>query len=256
MSGPLREELRAIWRMLAQRYEWALVADEEAFLDLAAAELDDLAGAPVSSERLRVAVWRAYSRLLYRGLTRREERAAQELWLAYARMALRDGRPRPEAEELAQEAIARVLANLPELRAPQSLLAWAFRIFRTVRREYGSRLLAAQSLHPDEGAFVPEPADPDDMAMGVEHDLIGQELQALLREKLTNSLERLTLLRIVVFGDHPRDVARDLGLPLYRTRLAKHRAIERLRADEAFVRRVRDLAGVPGEADQDRSRGR
>jgi hypothetical protein len=116
--------------------------------------------------------------------------------------------------------------------------------------------MVAQSLHPDEDAFVPEPADPADMAVGVEHDLIGQELQALLREKLTNNLECLTLLRIIVFGDHPRDVARDLGLPLYRTRLAKHRAIERLRTDEAFVRRVHDLAGVPWEPDQDRNRGR
>ena len=42
-------------------------------------------------------------------LRSRDDRAAQELWCAFVRTALRDHWPQPEAEELAQETIARLI---------------------------------------------------------------------------------------------------------------------------------------------------
>jgi RNA polymerase sigma factor (sigma-70 family) len=243
VSVPSREDLAVIWRQQARRNDWALVDDEAAFLDLAVAECDALADERKPNDRGRIAVWRAYSTLLYRGLWRREERAAQELWLALVRMALKRGQPRGEAEELAQETIVRVLEKLPGLKAPQALITYALMTFRTVQREHRKQMSTDQPLQSDGDDFIHEPADPADLALEVERQLTSSELQAQLRAKLPNDLERVTLLRIVVFGDHPRDVARDLGLPLHRTRLAKHRALKRLREDEAFVHLLRDLAG-------------
>ena len=245
VGEPNRDDLRAAWRKLARRNDWALVEDEEPFLDLAAAELDSLNAAGATKERAEIAVWRAYSALLYRHLWRRQERAAQELWLACVRLALRGGRPRPEAEELAQETIARVLEKLPSLRSPQSMLSWAITIFRTVQREQTKKIAAVQPLQPDDDEVTRELADPADMALEVEQRLTSQALVAQLRAKLPNDLERTTLLRVVVLGEHPRDVARELGLPLYRTRVAKSRAIQRLSQDEELLALLRELAGDP-----------
>src|SRR5687768_14178927 len=108
---------------MAQRYNWTLVDDEAAFLDLVEAELSALADDHSALDRARPAVWCAYSRLLYRGLWRREERAAQELWLVLERMAVKAGITQLQAEELAQETIVRVLKKLATLRSPQSLLS-------------------------------------------------------------------------------------------------------------------------------------
>ena len=88
-----------------------------------------------------------------------------------------------------------------------------------------------------------EPADVSDMAAEVEQRLVNQQLLDLLRERLPNNLERLVLLRIVALGDHPRDVARDLGLPLHRTRIAKSRALQRLRADPLLLHLLGELVG-------------
>jgi DNA-directed RNA polymerase specialized sigma24 family protein len=243
VSEPSRAELRAIWRRHAQRNDWTLVDDEELFLDLATVELGALAGDQSMPERMRLAVWRAYSTLLYRGLWQREERAAQELWLALMRMALKRGVARPEAEELAQETIARMLEKLPAMRSPQSLLSYALMVFRTAQRERRKQMPNDQPLQSDSDEPAYDPPDPGDLTLEVEQRIISAELQAQLRAKLPNDLERRTLLRIVVFGDQPRDVARDLGLPLHRTRLAKHRAIARLRDDETFIQTLRDLTG-------------
>jgi len=219
------------------------VNDEELFLDQATAELSTLADDRAMPERMRVAVWRAYNRLLYRGLWQRQERAAQELWLAIMRTALKGGVARPEAEELAQETIARVLEKLPDVRSPQSLISYVLMVFRTVQRDRRKQMPNDQSLQADDDEPAFDPPDPSDLVLEVEQRIIGEELQAQLRAKIPNELERYTLLRIVVFGDKPRDVARERELPLDRVRMAKYRALERLRGDETFIQTLRALAG-------------
>jgi DNA-directed RNA polymerase specialized sigma24 family protein len=226
-----------------------LVTDEELFLDQAAAELGALADDRAMPERMRMAVWRAYSSLLYRGLWQRQERAAQELWLAIMRTALKGGVARPEAEELAQETIARVLAKLPTMRSPQSLISYALMVFRTVQRDGRKQMSNDQSLQIDDDQPAYDPPDPGDLVLEVEQRIISEELQAQLRAKIPNELERYTLLRIVVFGDNPRDVAHERGLPLHRTRLAKHRALKLLRGDDAFMQTLRDLANKGADDD-------
>jgi RNA polymerase sigma factor (sigma-70 family) len=253
VSEPDRDELRALWLQLARRNDWALVEDEATFLDQAAAEFQSLVNAKSPADRARLAISRVYSALLYRGLRDRQERAAQELWLALVRTALGDGWPRAEAEELAQEAIARLLERLPAIESPQGFLTFAFKLFFTMRRDHRKRQQSEPPLHSDREEPAYDPPDPADLAADVERQLIGQQLWALLEAKLPNELQRRTLLYTVIYGDDPRDVARDLGLPLHRARLAKFRALERLRQDEEFMRMVRDLASDTPAPSQDRS---
>jgi DNA-directed RNA polymerase specialized sigma24 family protein len=242
VSEPARHELRRAWRQLSQRNDWSLATDEAAFLRRAASELEALDADAPSSGRIRLALLRAYGVLLYDGLRASEDRAAHELWLACYRLALHDGWPQQEAELLAQETIARVLEQLHTLRSPQSILSWSLRIYRTARTALLAREQAEEPIQGGEDAVVAS-ADLADMAAEVEQHMIDQQLIDLLRVKLPNHLERLVLLRVVMLGDRPRDVARDLGLPLHRTRLAKSRALQRLRGDAEFLQRLGELAG-------------
>lgn len=242
MSETNRSDLRAIWRQLAQRNNWTLVGDETAFLDQVIDELGRLTDAGTRDQLQRRALERTYSALLYRGLWQRDERAAQELWLAFVRTGLRCGDTREEAEEHAQEAVVRALEKLPDLRSPQSLLAWAFTILRTVRRE---RALGSRDELSSQGddERLSEAADSANLATEVAQRLTNQRVAQLLRDRLPNELERLVLLRMVFYGDPPRDVATELGVPLYRARVAKHRALLQLRNDDQFRQILRDMTG-------------
>lgn len=241
VNEPAWHELRVAWRQLSRRHDWLLADDEEAFLGSAAAQLELLGDAPAGA-RVRIALLRAYGALLYDGVRARQDRAAYELWLACYRLALRDGWPQHEAELLVQETIARVLEKLHTLRSPHSIISWTLRIYRTVREALVARERAEEPVHAGQDAAGELP-DQADMAAEVEQRQIDQQIDELLRVKLPNRLERLVLLRLVLLGDHPRDVARDLDLPLHRTRLAKSRALQRLRGDEQFIRRLGELGG-------------
>jgi DNA-directed RNA polymerase specialized sigma24 family protein len=249
VNEPAWHELRIAWRQLSRRNDWLLADDEDAFLHRAAAELVLLGVDAPAEGRIRRALLRAYGALLYDGVRARQDRAAHELWLACYRLALRDGWPQQEAELLAQETIARVLEKLHTLRSPHSIISWTLRIYRTVREGFVTRERAEGPVQDDEDPAV-EPADPADIADEVEQRQIDQQISELLRIKLPNSLERQVLLRVLLLGDLPRDVARDLDLPLHRTRLAKSRALQRLRGDEQFMQRLGELGGdivrVPG----------
>jgi DNA-directed RNA polymerase specialized sigma24 family protein len=242
VSEPVQHDLRIAWRQLSQRNDWSLATDEAAFLAHAASELDMLAGDTPADGQVRLALLRAYGVLLYDGLCARHDRAAYEIWLACYRLALHDGWPQQEAELLAQESIARVIEKLHTLRSPQSIISWSLRIYRTARTALMGHERAEEPIQLDQDA-VAEPADPADMAADVEQMLLDRQFAEMLRAKLPNHLERRVLLRVVLLGDHPRDVARDLGLPLHRTRLAKSRALQRLRGDEQFMRWLGELGG-------------
>jgi RNA polymerase sigma factor (sigma-70 family) len=256
MSEPTRDEIRMVWRQLARRNDWALVNDEATFLDQVAAESLALTNARSPSERMRLAVWRAYSVLLYDGLRNRDDRAAQELWIAFLRTAMRDRWPQPEAEELAQETIARLIERLPRVQSPQGLLSYAFLLFRTLRRDMTQRKQSEQSLDPGQDEPARDVADTTDIVAVIEQQVVGEQLLALLHDKIPNDLERTTLLRIVIFGDNPRDVAHALGLPLHRTRVAKSRALKRLRQDTEAIQLLRNMTGnrdlqLQAQGDQD-----
>ncbi|HEY0601326.1 MAG TPA: sigma-70 family RNA polymerase sigma factor [Herpetosiphonaceae bacterium] len=247
MSASGRDELQALWRQLARRNDWSLVTDEDAFLDQVMAELRRLEG-PNTSVHPRIAIQRTYSALLYRGLQSRSNQAGGELWIAMFRLSLRDGWSEAEAQDLAQETVARILERLPALAAPQSLLAWAIMILRTVWRDY--RKSSARSAGEQ---LVEELPEPGHMTAVVEHDTLMATLVREIRQRLTNPLEQQVFLRWLVLGDPPRDIAEDLGLSPHRIRTAKSRALQRLEADEQFRDMLRRLteADEPSEAGAD-----
>lgn len=242
MVEPSQVQVRAIWRQLAQRNEWRLVVDEAQFFAQVDAELRQLSSATPTETDIRRAIRRAYSALLYEGIAARDNQAARELWRAFIRIALRDGSTPEEADDWAQETVTRLIEKQASIRSPQNLLAWAMMLFRTVRRDLKRPMSHETQLKREDSDRLEETADPADIAAEVERQVLGEELIPLLRAKLTNDLERLVILRIVFMGDHPRDVARDLGLPLPRTRLAKSRALQRLRDDPQFMRLIESLA--------------
>ncbi len=246
------ESLWAVWRRLRDHNEWQLVDDERAFLERAAAIAATLQAPNSGTNQFKkVLLMRAYGEVMHAGLLARNERAAQEIWLAFRRTALSRGDMAPEvAEEQAQEAVLRVLNTLPILRSPQSLIFWAFRIFSSVVRERAE--VEQKALKATDATLDEEIADPQDMSALVEQRMVDARLLALLEAKLSNLLERTVVLRVVALGEHPRDVARDLGLPLHRTRLAKSRAIKRLRGDHELLRLLQELSD---DADIQRSRG-
>lgn len=234
MTEADRTALQRIWQQISRRNDWLLVEDEAAFLEQVLAEARVLVGdGAVSEEALRVAARRSYSARLFRGLQMQEERAAQELWLAAFRLSIRAGWTQPAAEDLAQEMMARVIEKLPALRSPQSLVDWVLMILRTVQRDYRRQHPDVQQLTNDEGQQR-EPADPSDLAERVEAGLLSELITAELEAALPKERDRLILLRTVLAGDKPGEIAKDLGIPAHQVRLAKSRALDRLRNSPAF----------------------
>ena len=249
-------EVQAAWLRLSQRYGWALLEEETALFERALAEAEIIGASSAQQQLATVCIWRAYGAALYEGLRQRDERAASQLWRICIGKARRDYPP-DEAEDLAQETIARVLLKLDTLKSPASLLTWVLQVFRSVARELRESSAAQPYAAAESDA---EPADARDIAAEIERRVIAELLRDRLEALLPNPLERETLVRVVLLGEKPRDVARDLGLPLHRTRLAKHRALERVRQDPEFLALLRDLAGRedldapgPGADDHDRS---
>ena len=239
-----RDLARTIWRQLAARNQWQLILDEEALLAQVLAETSVAANAESS---LRAAFQRIYSARLYAGIRDREERAAYELWLMLLRLAVRGGETTVDADDLAQESVARVLAKLDQVRSPQGFLAWAMMVFRTAQRDLRAKQPVPLPQHVlDEPAQ--EPLDPADLVAEVEGRLLEQAFCDHLRAAIPNDLERLTLLRCIIGGDDPRDVAQDLGLPFHRTRVAKSRALQRLRANASFMTFIQTLVAPESEA--------
>lgn len=238
-----REDWRAIWRGMSRQYGWSLVDDEERFLDQVLIEFDRLEDSrSMSRLQPRWALLGAYSALLYGGLCQHSEDAASELWWMMFRYAVKDGCSEAAAGDIAQEATLRVLDILGRLRSPQSLFSVAFRIVRTVKREC-TKYEGYETRHSIELADKPvEMIDPVETAAVVEERVLGETLVNALRAALPNDLERLVLIRKLIFGENWRNVARDLGLSSARVRLAGHRALGRLRKDPGFMKLLVDLS--------------
>lgn len=232
------DALRTTWQQLSTRNNWALVTDEESFLRHAKEEMNNLQDIRSPEQRMRVALMRAYSAVLYAHVRERSEQAVQEVWLAGYRLALRDRFASDQAEVLAQETVALVLAKLHAVSAPASFVFWMMRVYQTAR----AKELRVQN------AEVPLPSREEAQAMFdqialIEHMVLGQQLLEQIKKRLHNELETIALIRCVLGGEYPHDVAHDLGLLDYRIRVAKSRALQRLRNDAEFKRLLKDLTG-------------
>ncbi len=233
----VRSTAHTIWRQLVVRNQWQLITDEEQLLDEVTARHGQTPPLADGTAHIRATLYAIYSERLYRGMLDREERAAHELWLMFIRLATRSGTTEHDAHDHAQEVVTRILAKIDQVTSPRSFLSWAMKLFRTTQRDLRPK--------PPFPSSLPETDDPMaitvDPIAHVEEQLFTQELRDLLHAALPNGIERLTLLRWVVRGDFPRDIARDLGLPLHQTRVAKSRALQRLRANTAFMSIMRSL---------------
>jgi RNA polymerase sigma factor (sigma-70 family) len=250
VSDADREALRSVWRRLRQRYDWQLVDDEEVFLDEALALKVELLSQRRTTPREVVTPWEAvfaaYSVRMYRGIWRREERAAQELWTYFVALALARGATYVDAEDIAQEAVLRVLDQLPTLRRPHCLIGWGRMILRTVWD-----WLARQRKHemPLQQATDEQPkqyADSFDLSEVVEQRMISQELSDLLAQALPIKLEREVLVLWALMGDKPREIAALLGIDARRVSVAKYRALKHLHKHPTVMQRLQDLRAADG----------
>jgi len=131
-------------------------------------------------------------------------------------------RSRPDAEDVAQEALVRAYRGLRSLREPRALMAWivrtAFRLALDERRRQQRRRQVVELAGP---AAAPTPAD----------ELQRARLLAAL-DALPEKL-RLALALSAVEGHDVREVAALLGVPegtvKSRLHLARRRLAERLR---------------------------
>jgi len=234
-----RAEVQAAWRAMSRRYGWSLVSDEAALVERALSECQQLSteGKPAAA---RLGVWRVYGALIHTYLLQGSDQAAQEVWRMFAYTAMRWGWQQPEAEELAQEAVARVLTKITALKSPAGFLTWALRVLSTIRKE-------AQTSEPSESLSLSSAAqaqpDDQDLAYNAEQRHIEQDIAAQLRAFLPNEFERAVLMRVLISGEKPRDIASALGIPMARVRLAKSRALQRLRNEPAFIEWLHNLGG-------------
>lgn len=239
-----RAEVQAAWHAMSRRYGWSLVSNEAAFVERALIERQQLqaAGKPDS---VRACIWRVYGALIYERLRERDDLGAQELWKLFTRTAMKRGTRQDVAEDMAQEAVLRVLVNLPALRSPASFLTWALRIASTVRLEFET---ANAREHSPEPTPEHETLDEHDFTQAVENGLAEAEIVAQINARLSNQLERAVIIRAMIHGAKPRDIAADLNIPAPRIRLAKSRAIQQLSGDEEFKAWLRNLYGGSARA--------
>jgi DNA-directed RNA polymerase specialized sigma24 family protein len=247
-TNPLRLTLAELWSSMSRRNDWALVDDLDAFLSNTESESQLLACLITAITCLKLAIKRCYGQILYTGLTARRERAAQELWAACYRAALRSCPP-TEAEEVAQETITRVLEKLPTLRDPRSLILWAIRIQARLIHELQQRTTkAGEPLAQQHAEELIDPTELDELVIT---QLGSSRLLDLARQIIRNQLELNALLRFALLDEKPGDTAIALGVKPTQARVAKSRALQHLRASERFMAELRAIAGETAAHSQD-----
>jgi RNA polymerase sigma factor (sigma-70 family) len=219
------------WRAIKARNDWRLVDDDPQFV----VDARRAAGVGASISALEQALLHAYRRRLYNALRLGDERAAAELRHTCYLRARANGLSEHDAADAAQETMRRVLERLDDVQVPEAIVSYALTVQRSMLRDLAARFSASSLDAGLASGTIAEPAAPNDVAHSVEQHVVAQHLAALIARVLTHPMERLAVQRIVIGGEKPRDVAHDLGLPLHRVRVHKSRALQRLRADPAFV---------------------
>ena len=146
------------------------------------------------------------------------------------------------AADVAQETMRRVLEHLGDLHAPEALVRWALAIQRSIVRDRSRRMGAVSLESGLASGTISEPVDPHDDVTTVQWRVVAGQLAGMIERTLTHPMERLAVMRIVLGDEKPREVARDLDMPLHQIRVHKSRALQRLRADAAFMDACEQLA--------------
>lgn len=220
-----------MWKDLAFRNDWRLIENPYPFVCELVTSLRSSHAGTITPEKIKIALARSYSKALFRKFTDREERAVIEVYSFCMRVAMRlYPRDREDAEDIVQETLERVWGRLHHLRHAESFTPWIAMILRTVHRSRYSSFRMGISLTSDIDVI-----DPSTDVENVDQEIINEQLAKLIQSMLTNHLERTILLHIMINGDKPRDIARDLQVPLNVVRVAKYRALQRLRDNEVFM---------------------
>ena len=238
-AGSVLHEAESIWRGIVARNDWRLVDDDPRFVPRVLQDLGDNAD---DTSMLELGLLHAYRRRLYSALRQGSGRAAEELRHTCLLRARAYGLDDEGAADASQETLRRVLEHLDDLQAPEAIVSWALTIQRSMLRDRARRASTTSLEHGLASGAITEPAEPQDVAKTVEHRIVVEQLASLLEGALRNPMERLAVQRIVLRGDKPREVARDLGLPTHQIRVHKSRALQRLRADPIFMNACEQLA--------------
>jgi RNA polymerase sigma factor (sigma-70 family) len=235
-----RETWRTLWRSLAVRRGWQLVGDEDAFLDQAMKEYQNLAQTKPGTNLINLALLRIYSMLLCAGFVARRERAASEMWQTCYRLSRYRNIDEHDAADIAQEMIAQILVKLKQLRSPAAFMMWSLRIQRTaekdLRKQQGSDPTLA--LDADTSANLP---DLRDAFRDTETAIVNGELVRRMRQIL-NEREFVILARWSILGDKPGQIADELNMQPTAVRVIKSRAVKKLTDNADFIAFLRDLA--------------
>lgn len=239
MSKPTIDGLRHLWRQIASKKDWQLVDDEPSFL--AGAHLIAVSLGCVASQAacLAKALSQAYSERVFYGISNSRERAAQEIWNACKYLTFRNGLSPDEAEDIAQEVMIRILQRLGTIHSPHGFLSWVWAVRKTVQRNYLARQGRTEPISEHDAIATPS-FDEDVVA-----SLLDQRLIDAIETVLDNPLERAVIIDWLINSDQPRDTARRFGLPLYRARVAKNRALQRLQADPEIQKLLGGLNQEP-----------
>lgn len=238
---PSCDELRVVWQQLAERNMWRLVKNEQVFLDQVVIEYDQQTSSQFFERNARLAIYRTYSLLLYRGIQRRHNGAAAEVGSLLFRTALARGYSTSQAYDITQETFVRILEKFSQVRVPQSFHFWILHIFDRVMKDSQYRTRYEIIWNSEIENTLTEVPDPIDLADGIERYMVSDLIAAGLRKCLTNEVERIVLLRYALLGDYSSCIAHDLQIPIHRVHVAKFRACQRLRQDEEFKQLLQSL---------------
>ncbi|HEY1015283.1 MAG TPA: hypothetical protein VGE07_21435 [Herpetosiphonaceae bacterium] len=235
MNPWLSTRIQAAWHALAERYQWSLAGDNAQLERFIAAATP--APEALDEPGLRNLIIQWYNQQLYGGLQRREEAAARELMLICLRVARSRATGEHEAQDIAAETTRRVIERLPAIKQQGMLIGYSLRVLASIVRERR----ANQQREPISDDAIGEPANPAQTAELIEQRLVNSAIVGMLRRKLANEREFIVTVRVILLGEQPRDVAASLGIPLHQARLAKSRALQRLRNDPECLAFCRSL---------------
>lgn len=140
-----------------------------------------------------------------------------------------------DAEDIAQDTLAKAFRSLPELRNPGCFAAWTFRIAGNLTSDFLRRRRGTVSLDTlvAEGRVPEAPRD----GLEVQQDLEQEELFEHVLEAVARLPERYRLAITLRYflGMSARDIARQLGEPEGTIRNRVFRAIARLKRELDFT---------------------
>lgn len=256
MPAAFKARITQIWTKLAQDHKWGLIKDQEAFLTQAANRI--MAGylsktslAEIPDKWIRSSLIGIYSEQIYLQLKKQDQQAAHELWQTCIQLSLRRGFTLEDAEDLAQDTIVKLFASLANIQNPRSIIQYTFMILIRLLNERRKKKSNRDKSYQEGSESLSQAEDfeavatdaqvkdsvvdyfPESVELIIQKETRTKAIH-LFKQLLRNPLE-LEVMLLVMEGYAPREIAEKLSLIPQRVRLAKHRAIQKLKNDSEFM---------------------